>query len=182
MLPLKVSVLKETESIASSPLKLSYISMFLHMHWLLMYNRTTINVYHVANRMIEFMQNLFFFYKLWLIIKILHQSEIFCVHIVLTRRHSRSDSCCGDRIFRICRVVFWRKKYANPSESLLVTIDFFAFLRAFGVIHVVGCFFLSFELIAWGKIFKTEGLIFISWKFPVHKLSRIKQKWNSSTE
>lgn len=54
------------------------------------------------------------------------------------------------------------KKYANPSESLLVTIDFFAFLRAFGVIHVVGCFFLSFELIAWGKIFKTEGLIFIS--------------------
>lgn len=32
MLPLKVSVLKETESIASSPLKLSYISMFLHMH------------------------------------------------------------------------------------------------------------------------------------------------------
>lgn len=33
------------------------------------------------------------------------------------------------------------KKYANPSESLLVTIDFFAFLRAFGVIHVVGWFF-----------------------------------------
>lgn len=49
-----------------------------------MYNRTTINVYHVANRMIEFMQNLFF-YKLWLIIKILHQSEIFCVFILYSQ-------------------------------------------------------------------------------------------------
>lgn len=160
MLPLKVSVLKETESIASSPLKLSYISMFLHMHWLLMYNRTTINVYHVANRMIEFMQNLFFFYKLWLIIKILHQSEIFCVHTVLTRRHSRSDSCCGDRILRICRVVFWRKKYANPSESLLVTIDFFAFLRAFGVIHVVGCFFFKFWAYCLGENIQDRGFNF----------------------
>lgn len=52
---------------------------------------------------------------------------------------------------------------------------FFAFLKAFGVIHVVG-FLKSFEHIAWGKIFKTEGLIFVSSKFPVHKLSRIKQK------
>lgn len=42
------------------------------------------------------------------------------------------------------------KKYANPSESLLVTIDFFAFLRAFGVIHVV-VFFKVLSLLLGGK-------------------------------
>lgn len=47
---------------------------------------------------------------------------------------------------------FSEKKYANPSESLLVTIDFFAFLRAFGVIHVVGCFFFKvLSLLLGGK-------------------------------